>query len=122
MVKALMFWDIDVNEAIDCSMGLTSVSIGHGYKRLAQALANAAFQGTNFQRPALIKLGAAKLFLETVQSRDMIKFAKNGSSAVTAAVKSARAFTERNRLAICREYNFFSFDDWFIVTTPYDRL
>ena len=102
-------------------MGLTSVSIGHGYEPVAQAVADAAFQGTNFQRPALIELEAAKLFLETVQSGDMVKFAKNGSTVVTAAVKLARAFTGRNRVAICREHNFFSFDDWFIVTTPCDR-
>jgi glutamate-1-semialdehyde 2,1-aminomutase len=36
-------------------------------------------------------------------------------------VKLARAYTGRNRVAICREHNFFSFDDWFIVTTPCDR-
>jgi glutamate-1-semialdehyde 2,1-aminomutase len=66
-------------------------------------------------------LEAAKLFLETVESGDMVKFAKNGSTVTTAAVKLARAFTGRNRVAICREHNFFSFDDWFIVTTPCDR-
>jgi glutamate-1-semialdehyde 2,1-aminomutase len=119
--KGAHVWDVDGNEFIDCSMGLTSVSIGHGYEPVAQAVADAAFQGTNFQRPALIELEAAKLFLETVQSGDMVKFAKNGSTVVTAAVKLARAFTGRNRVAICREHNFFSFDDWFIVTTPCDR-
>ena len=50
----------------------------------------------------------------------MVKFAKNGSTVTTAAVKLARAFTGRNKVAICREHNFFSFDDWFIVTTPCD--
>jgi glutamate-1-semialdehyde 2,1-aminomutase len=114
-------WDLDGNEFIDCSMGLTSVCIGHGYEPVAQAVAEAAFQGTNFQRPALIELEAAKLFLDTVESGDMVKFAKNGSTVTSAAVKLARAFTGRNRVAICREHNFFSFDDWFIVTTPCDR-
>ena len=119
--KGAHVWDLDGNEYIDCSMGLTSVCIGHGYEPVAQAVAEAAFLGTNFQRPALIELEASKLFLETVQSGDMVKFAKNGSTVTTAAVKLARAFTGRNRIAICREHNFFSFDDWFIVTTPCDR-
>lgn len=119
--KGAYVWDVDGNQFLDCSMGLTSVCIGHGYEPVAQAVADAAFQGTNFQRPALIELEAAKLFLETVQSGDMVKFAKNGSTVVTAAVKLARAFTGRNRVAICREHNFFSFDDWFIVTTPCDK-
>jgi glutamate-1-semialdehyde 2,1-aminomutase len=119
--KGARIWDLDGNEFIDCSMGLTSVCIGHGYEPVAQAVADAAFQGTNFQRPASIELEAAKLFLDTVQSGDMVKFAKNGSTVTTAAVKLARAYTGRNRVAICREHNFFSFDDWFIVTTPCDR-
>ena len=118
--KGAHVWDLDGNEFIDCSMGLTSVCIGHGYEPVAQAVCDAAFQGTNFQRPAAIELEAAKLFLETVGSGDMVKFAKNGSTVTTAAVKLARAFTGRNRVAIAREHNFFSFDDWFISTTPCD--
>jgi glutamate-1-semialdehyde 2,1-aminomutase len=114
-------WDLDGNEYIDCSMGLTSVCIGHGYEPVARAVAEAAFLGTNFQRPASIELEAARVFLETVQSGDMVKFAKNGSTVLTAAVKLARAFTGRNRVAIPREHPFFSYDDWFIATTPCDR-
>jgi glutamate-1-semialdehyde 2,1-aminomutase len=119
--KGARVWDLDGNEFIDCSMGLTSVCIGHGYEPVAQAVCEAAFQGTNFQRPAVMELEAARLFLDTVQSGDMVKFAKNGSTVTTAAVKLARAYTGRNRVAIAREHNFFSYDDWFIVTTPCDR-
>lgn len=119
--KGAFVWDLDGNKFLDCSMGLTSVCIGHGYEPVAQAVAEAAFQGTNFQRPALIELEAAKLFLDTVQSGDMVKFAKNGSTVTTAAVKLARAYTGRNRVAVCKEHNFFSFDDWFIITTPCNR-
>ena len=111
-------WDLDGNKFIDCSMGLTSVCIGHGYEPVVQAVCEAACKGTNFQRPATIELKAAEVFLDTVQSGDMVKFAKNGSTVVTAAVKLARAYTKRNKVAIAKEHNFFSFDDWFIATTP----
>lgn len=116
--KGAYVWDLDDNRYLDCSMGLTSVSIGHGYEPVANAVADAAYKGTNFQRPALIEAEAAKLFLDTVESGDMVKFAKNGSTVTTAAVKLARAFTGRNRVAVCKDHNFFSFDDWFISTTP----
>lgn len=119
--KGAHVWDADGNEYIDCSMGLTSVCIGHGYEPVAQAVCKAALDGTNFQRPAWMELEAAQLFLDTVQSGDMVKFAKNGSTVTTAAVKLARAYTGHNRVAIAREHNFFSYDDWFIVTTPCDR-
>ncbi|MFN9490493.1 MAG: glutamate-1-semialdehyde 2,1-aminomutase [Betaproteobacteria bacterium] len=118
--KGARVWDLDGNEYIDCSMGLTSVSIGHGYEPVAKAVADAAYQGTNFQRPAALELEAAKIFLDTVKSGEMVKFAKNGSTVTTAAVKLARAFTGRNKVAIAKEHPFFSYDDWFIAATACD--
>ena len=51
----------------------------------------------------------------------MVKFTKNGSTAVSAAVKLARAYTGRELVARCAEQPFFSFDDWFIGSTPMTR-
>lgn len=118
--KGAHVWDPDGNEYIDCSMGLTSVSIGHGYEPVVEAVCTAARAGVNFQRPATIELDAAQALLETTQSGDMVKFAKNGSTATTAAVKLARAFTGRAKVAVAKEHNFFSYDDWFISTTLAD--
>jgi len=47
----------------------------------------------------------------------MVKFAKNGSDVTTAAVKLARAYTGRHKVAVCAEQPFFSADDWFIAGT-----
>ena len=49
----------------------------------------------------------------------MVKFAKNGSDATTAAVRLARAVTGREVVAVC-DQPFFSVDDWFIGTTAMD--
>lgn len=118
--KGAHVWDPDGNEYIDCSMGLTSVSIGHGYEPVVDAVCAAARNGVNFQRPATIELDAARVLLEATQGGDMVKFAKNGSTATTAAVKLARAYTGRAKVAVAKEHNFFSYDDWFIATTPAD--
>jgi glutamate-1-semialdehyde 2,1-aminomutase len=50
-----------------------------------------------------------------------VKFTKNGSTAVSAAVKLARAYTGREMVARCAEQPFFSYDDWFIGSTPLTR-
>ena len=47
----------------------------------------------------------------------MVKFGLNGSDATTAALRLARAYTGRDKIAICRDQPFFSTDDWFIGTT-----
>ena len=75
-------------------------------------------QGTNFTRPSPIELDCAEELLSLIKGADMVKFAKNGSDATTAAVKLARAFTGRDMMAICAEHAFFSTDDWFIGSTP----
>ena len=46
---------------------------------------------------------------------------KNGSTAVTAAVKLARAYTGKKIILRCAEHSFFSFDDWFIGSTKVPR-
>lgn len=111
-------YDTEGNEFIDCSMGLTSVSIGHGYEDVARAVSEAAYRGTNFQRPALDELKAAEMFLTTVKSGEMVKFAKNGSAVTTAAVKLSRAYTGKVKIAVAADHPFFSYDDWFISSTP----
>ena len=46
----------------------------------------------------------------------MIKFAKNGSTVTTAAIKLARAYTERDYVLFPKAHPFYSYDDWFMIT------
>lgn len=114
-------WDVDGNEYLDCSMGLTSVSLGHAYEPVLEAVRRELLKGVNFQRPAAIELAMAEAFLSLVPQHQMIKFAKNGSTATTAAVKLARAFTGREIVAFPGDHPFFSYDDWFIGRTTCDK-
>ena len=110
--------DVDGNWYVEYGMGLRSVTLGHGYRPVADAVAAAARDGVNFSRPSTWELRAAETFLRQVPGADMVKFAKNGSDVTTAAVKLARAATGRPMVAVCRSQPFFSTDDWFIETTP----
>jgi glutamate-1-semialdehyde 2,1-aminomutase len=114
-------WDVDGNEFIEWGMGLRAVSLGHAYPEVVEAACEQARLGNNFSRPSPVELECAEALLELVPQADMVKFTKDGSSADTAAVKLARAVTGRSRVAICREQPFFSYDDWFIVTTEMQR-
>jgi glutamate-1-semialdehyde 2,1-aminomutase len=109
--------DLDGNWLIEYGMGLRSVTLGHGYQPVVEAVREAAAEGVNFSRPSVWELRAAEDFLEQVPGADMVKFAKNGSDATTAAIKLARAATGRDLVAICGDQPFFSIDDWFIAST-----
>ena len=112
-------WDIDGNELVDWSMGLTAVSLGHGDPSVVARVCDVIQDGVNFQRPARLELEAAESILSLVGD-DMVKFAKHGSSVTTAAVKLARGATGRAKIAVPEDHPFFSFDDWFIGSTAAD--
>jgi len=110
-------WDIDGNRYVEYGSGLRSVSLGHAHPRVLEAVRRELGRGGNFVRPSLLEAEAAERFLATVPTAEMVKFAKNGSDATTAAVRLARAATGRPRVAVCADHPFFSVDDWFIGTT-----
>ncbi|MEU0477127.1 glutamate-1-semialdehyde 2,1-aminomutase [Streptomyces olivaceus] len=111
-------WDVDGNRYVEYGSGLRSVSLGHAHPRVVEAVRRELDRGSNFVRPSVVELEAAERFLATVPTAEMVKFAKNGSDATTAAVRLARAATGRLRVAVCADHPFFSVDDWFIGTTP----
>ncbi|GHI93053.1 MULTISPECIES: glutamate-1-semialdehyde 2,1-aminomutase [Streptomyces] len=111
-------WDVDGNRYVEYGSGLRSVSLGHAHPRVVEAVRRELDRGSNFVRPSVVELEAAERFLATVPTAEMVKFAKNGSDATTAAVRLARAATGRPRVAVCADHPFFSVDDWFIGTTP----
>jgi glutamate-1-semialdehyde aminotransferase len=115
--KGAWVWDLEGNKFLDCSMGLTSVSLGHAYQPVLDAVVEEMSKGVNFQRPSYIELEMAEAFLSLVPQHQMVKFAKNGSTVTTAAVKLARAYTGRKLVAFPADHPFYSYDDWFIGKT-----
>ena len=113
-------WDLDGNEFIEYGMGLRAVTLGHAYPPVVAAVKAALELGTNFTRPAAMELECAEKFLEIVKGAEMVKFTKDGSTADTAALRLARAYTGRDMVALCAEHPFFSYDDWFMCTTTMD--
>jgi glutamate-1-semialdehyde 2,1-aminomutase len=111
-------WDVDGNEFVEYGSGLRAVSLGHRHPKVLEAVRRELDRGNNFVRPSIVELDAAERFLASVPTAEMVKFAKNGSDATTAAVKLTRAVTGRPLVAICADHAFFSIDDWFISRTP----
>src|SRR5579859_5363871 len=111
-------WDIDGNEFIEFGSGLRANLLGHGFEPVIRAVRGWLENGVNFVRPHRIELEAAERLTDLIPSAEMVKFGINGSDSTTAAVRLARAFTNREMVAVCRQHPFLSTDDWFIVTTP----
>lgn len=116
--KGVYIFDNEEKKYLDYGMALRAVNIGYAEDEIDNAAITQIKNGNNLTRPSLIELEAAELLVDLIDSVDMVKFTKNGSSAVSAAVKLARAYTGRDLVARCAEQPFFSYDDWFIGSTP----
>ena len=115
--KGARVWDIEGREFVDWGMGLTSVILGHAYEPIIEAIKKELDYGVNFIRPSYIELELAELLVKQIPSAEMVKFAKNGSDATTAAVRLARAYTAKEIILRCENQPFFSVHDWFIGDT-----
>lgn len=119
--KGAYIFDPEGNRYLDYGMALRAVNVGYAEDEIDEAALRQMRKGNNLTRPSLIELEAAELLVDLIDSVDMVKFTKNGSTSVTAAVKLARAYTGRDLIARCAEHPFFSYDDWFIGSTPITR-
>ena len=119
--KGAYVWDADGRQFLDYGMGLRAVTLGYANEAVNAAAIAEIEKGNNLTRASLTELEAAETMLSLFPWADQVKFAKNGSIVTTAAVKLARAFTGRTHVAVPIEQPFFTYDDWFIGTTPMDK-
>ncbi len=116
--KGAHVWDVDGNEFIDLTMGMGPVSLGYCYPRIDDALRDQLTRGINFTLIDKVELEVAELLNEIVPCAEMVRYAKAGCDAASAAVRIARAFTGRDKV-VCSGYH--GWHDWYIGVTSRNR-
>ncbi|MDO8463829.1 MAG: glutamate-1-semialdehyde 2,1-aminomutase [Gallionella sp.] len=119
--KGVHVFDPEGRRYLDYGMALRAITVGYAEDEIDSAAIAQIKNGNNLTRASIIELEAAELLVDLIDSVDMVKFTKNGSTAVSAAVKLSRAYTGRDLVARCAEHPFFSYDDWFIGSTQLTR-
>lgn len=110
-------WDLDGNEYIDFVSSLASVTLGYNDPDVTRAVAEQLQSGVIFSLPHPIEAEVAELICELVPCAERVRFGKNGSDATAGAVRVARAFTGRDRVAVC---GYHGWQDWYIGSTTRD--
>lgn len=95
------FIDVDGNEFLDYLLGLGPITLGYGYPAVDNALISQIKKGILFSLPHKIELELSESISQTIPYAEMVKFEKTGSNAVTGAVRAARSFTNRGKIAYC---------------------
>ena len=91
--------DVEGVERLDFLNNMTSLIHGHANPAINQALIEQIGRGTAFSEPSEPELELAKLLIGRVKSLERIRFSNSGTESVMMAIKLARAFTGRSRLA-----------------------
>ena len=92
-------YDVDGNRYLDFMLNATSLILGHGNPTIVEALADQARRGTAFSTPTVAQIRLARLLCDRIPSMDTIRFANSGTEATLMAIRAARAFSGRHKLA-----------------------
>lgn len=115
--KGSRFWDIDGNEYIDFVNALACVTLGYCDPDVDHAVRRQMESGVTFSLPHRLEAEVAEMLVEMIPCAEKVRFAKNGTDATSGAIRVARAFTGRDRVAVC---GYHGWQDWYIGSTTRD--
>jgi glutamate-1-semialdehyde 2,1-aminomutase len=111
-------WDVDGNEYLDFINSLASVTLGYNDPDVTAAVQAQLAQGVIFSLPHPVETEVAERIIDMVPCAEMVRFGKNGSDATAGAIRLARAYTNRDRVAVC---GYHGWQDWYIGSTARNR-
>lgn len=92
-------YDIDGNERVDFYNNATSLILGHHDPQVAAALIAQAEKGTAFANPTNPEVELARMIVDQVPSVERLRFTNSGTEGVALALRAARAFTGKPKIA-----------------------
>lgn len=107
-------WDLDGNEYIDFINSLLAVSLGYNDPDVNAAVYKQLENGVTFSLAHPLETLVAEKIIEMVPCAEMVRFGKNGSDVTAGAVRLARAYTGKERIAVC---GYHGWQDWYIGST-----
>ncbi|HSR98682.1 MAG TPA: aminotransferase class III-fold pyridoxal phosphate-dependent enzyme [Kofleriaceae bacterium] len=107
-------WDVDGNEYLDMTMAVGPLSLGYADPVIDEAIRTQLGDGITFSLMHPLEVEVAELIRATVPNVESVRFSKTGADVTSAAIRVARAFTDRERVVCC---GYHGWHDWYIATT-----
>ena len=112
-------WDVDGIERVDFNNNYTSLVLGHAPGQVVDAVQAVAKSGLSFPGPTESEVRLAEMLVRRLPSVETVRFTNSGTEATMNAVRLARAFTGRPKLAKF-EGAFHGTHDWVMVSVTPD--
>lgn len=97
--KGHYVYDVDGNSYLDFMINATTHIMGHAHPDIVAALQEQAERGNSFSGPTEAQVRLAKKLCERVPSLDTVRFTNSGTEGTMMAIRGARAFTGKHRIA-----------------------
>jgi len=91
--------DVDGVERLDAINNFTALMHGHAFPPVVEAVTRQVARGTAFSASTPEEVALAELIVARVPGVERIRFGNTGTEAVMMAIKAARAYTGRDRVA-----------------------
>lgn len=102
--------DVDGNRIVDFINNYTSLIHGHAYPPIVEAVKKQLADGSAFSFCHESEIQLAELLCSRVDAFERIRFMNSGTEAVMNAIKAARAYTGRAKIAKCDGIYHGSYD------------
>jgi len=111
--KGVETWDLDGNRYIDMSIsGIGASVLGFADPAVDAAVHAAIDAGTNCSLNCPEEVELADLLCEIHPWADMVRYARCGGESMAIAVRIARAYTRRDKVAFC---GYHGWHDWYLA-------
>ncbi len=112
-------WDLDGNRYIDMAqMGIGAAILGYAHPEVNQAVIECLGKGVSTTLNPPEEVALAEKLLELNPFAGGVKFARTGGEAMAMAVRIARAFTGRDKVAFS---GYHGWCDWYLATNLGDE-
>ena len=99
--KGAYFTDMEGRRYLDFGMGLGACILGYSYPEVNRAIRDALIDGTLYTLSSYMEAKVAEQLLSYLPWGEQLRWAKNGTDVTTAAVRVARAYTNRDKVLHC---------------------
>lgn len=97
--KGSKLYDVDGNEYIDFWLGHTALILGHSPLAVVRTVREQLANGTHYGTEHELELALAEQIAKMIPSVEMVRFTNSGTEANMYAVRLARAYTGRSKIA-----------------------
>ena len=111
--KGCFVWDLDGNKFLDMSMmGIGTNILGYGNKKVDNAVKKVVNLGNLSTLNCKEEVLLSEKLIEIHPWADMCKLTRSGGEANSVAIRIARSFTKRHKIAVC---GYHGWHDWYLA-------